>query len=148
MLPSPKSEDPGVARTNQSVVRNRRNTAARLPVRPARRDLRCSPVAPSAASRTTPVNMSAAHGGALARPNPIVPVPSMSTAITVPHALKRPLLNWVAPTNTDANAGNRYGVPADGEPALNDDARQIPARPAMVADTRSEQNRRRSTRML
>ncbi len=92
--------------------------------------------------------MSAAHGGALARPRPIVPVPSISTATTVPQALKRPLLNWVAPTNTGANAGNRYGVPADGEPALNDDARQIPARPAMVADTRSEQNRRRSTRML
>ena len=78
----------------------------------------------------------------------MIPVPSMRTATIVPQALKRPFLNWVAPTNTVANAGSRYGVPAVGDPALMVDARTTPAKPASTEDTRRETNRSRFTRML
>ena len=74
------------------------------PVRLARRWM---PVTASAAISTTPTNMSAAHGGALARPSPVVPVPSSRTAMIVPQALNRPCLSWVAPRKAAAKAGSR-----------------------------------------
>ena len=56
---------------------------------------------------TMPVNMFGAHGGADARPRPMIPVPISSTAISVPQALKRPPRSCVAPRNAAANADSR-----------------------------------------
>jgi hypothetical protein len=106
------------------------------------------PVALNAARRTIPVNVFADQAGAVARPSPTVPVPSINTASTVPHALNRPFLNCVAPTNTVANAGKRYDAPAVGDPELSDDARITPANPEIAAETKSEQNLSRFTLMF
>ena len=77
-----------------------------------------------------------------------MPVPSMSTATIVPQALNRPCLNTVAPTNSAANAGSRYEVPADGSPELSDEASMTPAKPASAAEVSSEQKRSLLTLML
>ena len=79
--------------------------------RPKRRPLcrarRLAPVMPSAAIRTTPVNIAGAQLGAETRPRPTTPVPSSSTAISVPQALKRPRRGWLAPRNAAAYAESR-----------------------------------------
>lgn len=92
------------------------------------------------------MNIWGAQSGALTRPNPTVPVPSMSTATTVPQAFMRSRLNCVAPTKLAANAGRRYEVPADGEPELSDEASIAPAKPAIADEVIREKKRSRSTR--
>ncbi len=52
--------------------------------------------------RTEPVNRLVAHGALVTSPSPVMPVPSSSTAITVPQALKRPARSCVAPTKAAA----------------------------------------------
>ena len=60
--------------------------------------------------------------------------------MSVPPALKRPCLSWVAPRNAAANAGSRYGVPAVGDPLPSVDARTMPVAPGQPSgrDERQE----------
>src|SRR5690349_5065199 len=106
---------------------------------------RWMPVTISAAISTTPMNIGPDHCGALARPRPVVPVPSSSTAIMVPPALNRPFLSWVAPRKTAAKPGRRYGVPAVGEPPPRIEASTMPADPARTPDVTSARTWRRAT---
>ena len=54
-----------------------------------------------------PVNIDGAQFGAETRPRPTTPVPSSSTAISVPQALKRPGRSWLAPRKAAAYAKSR-----------------------------------------
>src|SRR3954452_25304220 len=93
-------------RGDQPAVRGRNRAQPRLAPVVAPLARRWMPVTASAAMSTTPTNMFAAHCGALARPRPVVPVPSSRTAIIVPHELKRPCLSCVAPRNAAAKPGS------------------------------------------
>src|SRR3954466_10360901 len=92
---------------------------------------------------TTPVKTLVDHCGVDASDRPVVPVPSRSTAITVPHALKRPPRSCVAPRKAAAYAASRYGSPAGGEPDPIAEVKTTPATPASSADVMSERNRSR-----
>src|SRR4029077_7524980 len=94
----------GQVREGSPVAARRRER--RWP-RPLRRARRLAPVIPSAAIRTTPVNIAGAQLGAETKPSPTTPVPSSSTAISVPQALKRPGRSWLAPRKAAAYAESR-----------------------------------------
>ena len=74
-------------------------------------------------------------------------VPSITTAMTVPGALKRLPRKSVAPRKTAAKAWIRYGDPTAAEPWLNFAVARTPARPARPAERTRERNRMRAVRM-
>ena len=58
----------------------------------------------------------------------------------VPQALKRPFFSCVAPRNTAAKAGSRYGLPAVGAPDPMFEASTMPVTPARVAEAIRQPN--------